>query len=169
MPGGWAGSRRRAELPPNWYTEIRPAILQRDGYQCRAVLADGRRCTERATDVDHIGNRHDHRPANLQALFTRVAAVVHHGGAGTTTTAALAGAPQVVVPHIYDQHYWARRVHELGIGTSLAAGAPTVESLTSALELALRSDVVTRARALAPQISQAGAEAAARRLRDIPR
>ena len=68
MPGGWAGSRRRAELPPNWYTEIRPAILQRDGYQCRAVLADGRRCTERATDVDHIGNRHDHRPANLQAL-----------------------------------------------------------------------------------------------------
>ena len=35
---------------------------------------------------------------NQQALFGRVAAVVHHGGAGTTTTAAYAGAPQVVVP-----------------------------------------------------------------------
>lgn len=35
---------------------------------------------------------------NHQALFGRVAAVVHHGGAGTTTTAARAGAPQVVVP-----------------------------------------------------------------------
>ena len=44
---------------------------------------------------------------NLQALFTRVAAVVHHGGAGTTTAAALAGAPQVVIPQHYDQHYWA--------------------------------------------------------------
>ena len=45
--------------------------------------------------------------ANQQALFKRVAAVVHHGGSGTTTVAALAGAPQVVVPQIYDQHYWA--------------------------------------------------------------
>ena len=35
---------------------------------------------------------------NQQALFGRVAAVVHHGGAGTTTTAARAGVPQVVVP-----------------------------------------------------------------------
>lgn len=35
---------------------------------------------------------------NQQALFARVAAVVHHGGIGTTTTAARAGAPQVIVP-----------------------------------------------------------------------
>jgi vancomycin aglycone glucosyltransferase len=34
---------------------------------------------------------------NQQALFGRVAAVVHHGGAGTTATAARVGAPQVVV------------------------------------------------------------------------
>ncbi|MEA2186510.1 MAG: vancomycin aglycone glucosyltransferase [Solirubrobacteraceae bacterium] len=46
---------------------------------------------------------------NQQALFTRVAAVVHHGGAGTTTAAARAGAPQVVIPQHYDQHYWAQR------------------------------------------------------------
>jgi vancomycin aglycone glucosyltransferase len=45
---------------------------------------------------------------NLQALFKRVAAVVHHGGAGTTTIAAMAGVPQVVVPQIWDQHYWAK-------------------------------------------------------------
>jgi len=50
------------------------------------------------------------------ALFPRVAAVVHHGGAGTTTTAARAGAPQIVVPHLLDQHYWAQRVQQLGIG-----------------------------------------------------
>ena len=55
---------------------------------------------------------------NHQALFTRVAAVVHHGGAGTTATAARAGAAQVVVPQIADQPYWAGRVAELGIGAA---------------------------------------------------
>jgi hypothetical protein len=47
---------------------------------------------------------------NHHALFSRVAAVVHHGGAGTVTAAALAGAPQVVIPQNYDQHYWASRI-----------------------------------------------------------
>lgn len=54
------------------------------------------------------------------SLFPRCAAVVHHGGAGTTTTAARAGVPQIVVPHVLDQFYWAGRVTALGIG--LAAG-----------------------------------------------
>jgi vancomycin aglycone glucosyltransferase len=57
---------------------------------------------------------------NQHVLFTRVAAVVHHGGAGTTTAAALAGAPQVVIPQMYDQHYWAQRIVHLGIGTAHA-------------------------------------------------
>jgi vancomycin aglycone glucosyltransferase len=42
---------------------------------------------------------------NQQALFGRVAAIVHHGGAGTTMTAARAGAPRVVVPQMADQPY----------------------------------------------------------------
>jgi vancomycin aglycone glucosyltransferase len=53
-------------------------------------------------------------------LFPHVAAAVHHGGAGTTTAAARAGIPQIVVPHLLDQFYWARRVELLGLGpTSL--------------------------------------------------
>jgi vancomycin aglycone glucosyltransferase len=55
---------------------------------------------------------------NQQALFSRVAAVVHHGGAGTTTAAALAEVPQVIIPQAYDQPYWAQRVTDLGIGTA---------------------------------------------------
>jgi len=50
------------------------------------------------------------------ALFPLMAAVVHHGGAGTTTAAARAGVPQVIVPHILDQFYWAHRVEVLGLG-----------------------------------------------------
>lgn len=99
---------------------------------------------------------------NQQALFKRVAAVVHHGGSGTTTVAARAGAPQVVIPQHYDQHYWAQRVHHLGIGTAHAPGTPTTDSLTSALGRALQPDVAARARSIATAVRGDGAHAAAR-------
>ncbi len=101
---------------------------------------------------------------NQQALFKRVAAVVHHGGAGTTTAAARAGAPQVVIPQLYDQHYWARRIHHLGIGTAHAPGTPTTDSLTSALRHALQPDVAARAQSITTAVRSDGALAAARRL-----
>ena len=101
---------------------------------------------------------------NQQALFRRVAAVVHHGGAGTTTTAALGGAPQVIIPQMYDQHYWAMRVGELGIGIGHAAGTPTVESLTTALEAALRPSVATSARSVSRRVRRDGVRVAAERL-----
>ena len=101
---------------------------------------------------------------NQQALFPRVAAVVHHGGAGTTTTAARAGAPQVVVPQMYDQHYYAARVNELGVGVAHAPGAATTESLTIALERALQPDVAARARSLGGAIRDDGAMVAAQRI-----
>jgi vancomycin aglycone glucosyltransferase len=102
--------------------------------------------------------------ANLRTLFTRVAAIVHHGGAGTTTLAALGGAPQVVVPQMYDQHYWARRIGELGIGAAHAPGMPTAESLTTALDEALRPAVASRARAMAAAVRTDGAHGAAARV-----
>jgi vancomycin aglycone glucosyltransferase len=101
---------------------------------------------------------------NQQALFPRVAAVVHHGGAGTTHAAARAGAPQVVIPQHYDQHYWAQRVHELGVGTAHASSTPTAESLTRAVEHALDPDVAVRARSTATRIRGDGARIAAERL-----
>jgi UDP:flavonoid glycosyltransferase YjiC (YdhE family) len=51
-----------------------------------------------------------------RVLFPRMAAVIHHGGAGTTATAAAAGVPQVIVPHILDQHYHGRRIFLSGLG-----------------------------------------------------
>jgi vancomycin aglycone glucosyltransferase len=101
---------------------------------------------------------------NQRALFKRVSAVVHHGGAGTTTAAALAGTPQVVMPQIYDQHYWAQRIHHLGIGTAHAPGTPTTDSLTSALQHSLQPDVAARAQSIATAMRSNGAQAAAQRL-----
>ena len=101
---------------------------------------------------------------NQQALFKRVAAVVHHGGAGTTTAAARAGVPQVIIPQMYDQHYWAGRVQHLGIGVAHAPGAPTTNSLTSALEHILQPTVTARAQSIAASVRSDGAQIAAQRL-----
>ena len=103
---------------------------------------------------------------NQQALFGRVAAVVHHGGAGTTTTAARAGAHQVVVPQIADQPYWAGRVADLGIGAAHDGPTPTTESLSAALKTALTPQARARARAVAGAISTDGATVAAKLLLD---
>jgi len=60
---------------------------------------------------------------------------VHHGGAGTTTAAARSGRPQVLVPHILDQFYWAHRVAAMGLGPP---GVPV--SIVTADVLAERID-----------------------------
>jgi vancomycin aglycone glucosyltransferase len=101
---------------------------------------------------------------NHQALFKRVTAIVHHGGAGTTYAAVRGGASQVVIPQHYDQHYWAGRVQQLGIGIAHTSTTPTVDSLTSALEGALQPDVIARAQTITDEIRIDGTLIAAQRL-----
>lgn len=48
-------------------------------------------------------------------LLPRCKMIVHHGGAGTVSAGLRAGIPQVVVPFMTDQPFWARRVHALGV------------------------------------------------------
>ncbi|MDX8454536.1 glycosyltransferase [Mesorhizobium sp. VK9D] len=103
---------------------------------------------------------------NQQALFGRVAATMHHGGAGTTVAAARAGAPQVIVPQIGDQPYWAKRAGELGIGAAHDGPVPTTGSLSAALEMALAPRVRVRALELAGKVRADGAKAAAKWLVD---
>jgi vancomycin aglycone glucosyltransferase len=106
---------------------------------------------------------------NQQALFPRVAAVVHHGGAGTTTAAARAGVPQVVVPQIYDQPYWASRVEALGIGAAHQRVQPTAASLAECLDVMLRQERQSEARRVAAGLRSDGAALAAARLALTPR
>ncbi|WP_174188096.1 glycosyltransferase [Nocardia barduliensis] len=102
--------------------------------------------------------------ANHQALFPRVAAVIHHGGAGTTTAAARAGTPQVVVPQMMDQPHWARRVVDLGVGAACADADPSAASLSAALDIALASTTRARASEVAGMIRSDGAGVAAKLL-----
>ncbi|MFI0797075.1 glycosyltransferase [Micromonospora rubida] len=128
---------------------------------CRLVVSRGwapLSSRDRTPDCLVVGE------VNQQSLFKEVAVVVHHGGSGTTTTAARAGTPQVVIPQMYDQHYFARRVSTLGIGTMHSGSVPTVESLTEALGAALRPEVAARAREFAGVVRTDAAQVAAERL-----
>jgi vancomycin aglycone glucosyltransferase len=130
----------------------------------RALLAHGWAALALVDDRDDclaVGE------VNQQALFGRVAAVVHHGGAGTTTTAARAGAPQVVVPQAGDQSYWAGRVAALGIGTAHDGPTPTTASLSAALGTTLNAGTRARATAVAGTIRTDGATVAAKLLLDV--
>ncbi len=101
-------------------------------------------------DVDH------------EVLFPRVLAVVHHGGAGTTAAAARAGKGQVVVPHLYDQYYWAHRVKTLGIGVSGSDQRQlSTDDMVSMLGECLQPQVAARAQALAGRMVMDGARIAA--------
>ena len=137
----------------------------------KAIRAQGRRVilSRGWADLALIDDRDDCfvvGEVNHQALFPRLAAVVHHGGAGTTTTATRAGTAQVVVPQIADQPYWAGRVAALGIGAAHDGPNPTFESLSAALRTALAPETRARATAVAGTIRTDGATMAAKLLID---
>lgn len=67
MSEAWAASNRKETLPGNWRA-LRSAVFQRDGNRCVIIKASGRRCWDRATDCDHIGDRDDHSIENLRSL-----------------------------------------------------------------------------------------------------
>ena len=80
-------------------------------------------------------------------LFPRVQAIVHHGGAGTTGAAVAAGRPQVIWPFGIDQHFWARRMADLGVAPPARPVRELADrTLGAALERAL-GDERMRARA----------------------
>lgn len=62
--GRWSSSTRTTELPPGWRTRICPRILARDP-TCALRLPG---CTVVSTEVDHIGDKHDHSDENLRGL-----------------------------------------------------------------------------------------------------
>jgi vancomycin aglycone glucosyltransferase len=136
-----------------------------------AIRAQGRRVllSRGWADLALIDDRDDCfavGEVNHQALFGRVAAVIHHGGAGTTTTAARAGVPQVLVPQMADQPYYAGRVADLGIGVAHDGPAPTSGSLSAALATALAPETRARATAVAGRMRTDGATVAAELLLD---
>ena len=149
-----------------------PAVKDAARLAIAAIRAQGRRAIVQRgwADLDPIERGDDCLvigEVNQQALFRRVAAVIHHGGAGTTTTAARAGVPQLIVPQIADQPFWAARVAELGIGAAHEGATPTFDTLSAALTVALSPRIAARARALADAMRVDGAAVAANFLVEV--
>jgi vancomycin aglycone glucosyltransferase len=103
----------------------------------------------------------DNVPHSL--IFPLVAAAIHHGGAGTTTAAARAGVPQVLLPHILDQYYWAHRVEVLGLGPpGLPIERATVKLLCERIGRAVNDPLIReRVNRLAPLVAARNGIAAA--------
>jgi vancomycin aglycone glucosyltransferase len=144
------------------------AIASARALGCAALVVGGWAGLERhipeADDVLAV----DCVPHDL--VLPRVAVAVHHGGAGTTTAAARAGVPQVVLPHILDQFYWAHRVERLGLGPrGLPVALANADVLTDRIATALGNARIREAAAtLAPAIaSRNGVKAAVRVLEAV--
>lgn len=127
----------------------------------RAIVAGGWAALDRhiagADDVLAV----DSVPHHL--VLPRVAAAIHHGGAGTTTAVARAGVPQVILPHILDQYYWAHRIEALGLGPApMSVDLVTADILAARLDTALNdARIRAGAAALGPAIESRNGVAAA--------
>jgi len=148
-PPVYLGFGSMMDLDPAGTTRLLVDAVERAG--CRAILSRGWAGLGDGPLPDFIFGAGSLPHANV---FSKVAAVVHHGGAGTTTTAARSGAPQIVIPHLLDQHYWGHRVHLLGV-----APPPLPRTKLSAARLAalisaiLENEFLTdRARELAEEL-----------------
>jgi len=87
-------------------------------------------------------------------LFPRMAALIHHGGSGTTAFGLRSGVPAVVVPFLFDQFYWGRRIAELGVGpVPVPFGKLSVGRLADAIQaVTADSEMPERARRLGIEI-----------------
>jgi vancomycin aglycone glucosyltransferase len=79
--------------------------------------------------------------------------------------AARAGKPQVIVPHMSDQFYWAHRIERLGIGVATRdATRLSTGELAGALRNCLQSEIALSADSLASRIELQGAHIAAEKI-----
>jgi sterol 3beta-glucosyltransferase len=132
-PPVYVGFGSMASSDPQGTMRMTIEALSRIGQ--RGILAQGWRKAEMPDVPDHIFLL-DSAPHHW--LFPRMTAVVHHGGAGTTAAGLRAGKPTLIIPHMADQPFWGRRVHELGVGAKpLSRHKVTADSLASRLQAML--------------------------------
>lgn len=87
-------------------------------------------------------------------LFEKVAAVCHHGGAGTTSAGFAAGVPSIIIPFANDQHAWAHRAYDLGVGSKpISIKKLTSDNLAESIKYALQDKIIENAKKLALNIS----------------
>jgi UDP:flavonoid glycosyltransferase YjiC (YdhE family) len=98
---------------------------------------------------------------NHAAIFPACRAVVHQGGAGTTAAGMRAGIPTLILWHpTNDQQIWADAVTRLKVGLGRDFSASNLGSLIADLRSILNPQCITRARAVAAQMTTPAVSAA---------
>ncbi|PXA05102.1 hypothetical protein DDZ13_03830 [Coraliomargarita sinensis] len=82
-------------------------------------------------------------PVSHDQLFQYASCVIHHGGAGTTASVLHAGIPQIIIPHIGDQWFFAREMRRLRVGLEVKRKR-WPEQLPKAVRIAERSKRLNR-------------------------
>jgi hypothetical protein len=118
---------------------------------CRTLTGDGHRVllvTSQPVADDLGGSVHRATRLPHAKVMPRCCLVIHHGGIGTVFAASHAGIPQLVVPWMLDQFFWATRVNGLGIGYGplAAAGLAGAGISRAAARLAADEAVARRVR-----------------------
>jgi len=73
-------------------------------------------------------------------VFPHCAMIVHHGGSGTTQSVLQAGKPSLVVAHAFDQPYWGKKLHQIGVsGKMLHRRAATAAKIADRIRSILGS------------------------------
>jgi UDP:flavonoid glycosyltransferase YjiC (YdhE family) len=88
-----------------------------------------------------------------ELALPRFRAIVHHGGVGTLARGLRTGLPTLVVPFVFDQSFWGRRIAALGAGPPpIPRHRLTADRLVEALETLERPDVRTAAGAVGERL-----------------
>ena len=106
-------------------------------------------------------------------LLPRASVSLHHAGSGSTAAALAAGVPQLPLPFMFDQFFWAEKAEHIGVAPpalrrdvvlcdprmGVAARHAAASALAAGLRAALRPDVVAAAKLHAAGVqSEAGLE-----------
>lgn len=87
-------------------------------------------------------------------LFKYASMVIHHGGAGTTASVLHSGIPNIIIPHIGDQWFFASEVKRLGVGLEVKR-KKWPEDLPKAVRTIERSEKIqARAKEVAELLAQ---------------
>jgi sterol 3beta-glucosyltransferase len=103
-------------------------------------------------------------------LLPQMDAVIHHGGLGTVAAALASGRPQVVCPFMTSQHFYADRLHSMGVSPAPIPQIKLSEkNLASAIQNALEVEsFAERARTWGAKIRvEAGVSTAVKFLEEI--
>jgi vancomycin aglycone glucosyltransferase len=72
--------------------------------------------------------------ASHAVLLPKVSMIIHHGGIGTVYASLKSGTPQIIIPQILDQHFWAEIVRKKKLGEVVY---PDTDAYTACLKAAL--------------------------------